>query len=99
MSYSASIYLIVRRRGNRYKALTVRVAERAPTLQPGEVPIYLTVTLPDALFEKPTLRAQVKVEDGKVPPTLITAEVAENIAEQLQKLLGVEVKISVEAPE
>lgn len=96
--YSAEIYLICRKAGNRYNTLAVRVATRKPALRPGEVPIYLTVSLPDALFQKPTLRAEVKVGEQQVPPAKVIAQVIGNIEEQLRKALGVEVKLTVEAP-
>ena len=99
MSKAASFYLVFSKGRRAYSPLHVRVATRNPSLKPGEVPVYVNVTLPDALFEKPTLRATIKVDQEKVPPAQITAEVAENIAEQLRQALGVEVKITVEAPQ
>ncbi len=99
MSYSASFYLICRRAGNRYHSLAVRLASRNPALRPGEVPVYLTLTLPEQLFQKPQLRATISVGETQVPPAQVIAEVVGNIEEQLRKALGVEVKLTVEAPE
>lgn len=98
MSKDASFYLIFCK-GRRSWTLRVRLATRSPSLRPGEVPVYVSVSLPDALFEKPTLRATITVDDVQVPPARITADVQANIVEQLRQALGVDVKLVVEVPE
>lgn len=98
MSKSAAFFLVFSKSRRGYSPLNVRVTTRTPRLEPGEVPLAVRVELPDALFDKPTLRATIKVDQEKLPPALITAEVADNIAQQLRQSLGVEVKLTVEAP-
>lgn len=80
------------------KELIVRVTEKQPSLQSGEVSMRLVVELPKALFERPSLAAEIIVPEGKVSPTVITADVAENIAATIKQHLGIEMKITVPTP-
>lgn len=93
----ASFYLLFQQK-RRGWGLKVRCTERTPTVQPGEVSLYTTVELPDALFRKPQLRASITVPSDKVTPMTVDAEVAENIAAEISKQLGIEVQIKVESP-
>ena len=70
----ATFHLVLKKSGRTFPRLTARLTQRRPNLAAGEVAVELTVVVPAALFERPSLRAKVEVPDGQVP-TIITAEV------------------------
>lgn len=95
MMYEGSFFLCVKRlhRQNKFK---FRVAAKQPNLEAGEVAIHLSVSLPQALFQRPMLRASVIVPADKVTPTTIDASVAHNIAELVRQELDLNMRIVIE---
>jgi hypothetical protein len=96
MDRDVSFHLIFRQRRNRLYGLSVRLTERAPVLAPGEVAVLTRVRLPEALFQRPRLTATIAIPAAEMPARAIPAAVQENIAAEIQKLLGVGVTIKVE---
>lgn len=91
---SAKFYLVLRS-SNRHPWLHARLATRLGNLAAGEVPLELSVNVPAALFQRPAIRATVRIPDGAQPP-VITTEVQEGIAAALQSQLGVRVHVTTE---
>jgi hypothetical protein len=90
-----SLYLVVRKSGRRWDGLSVRVADKQPTLQPGEVATRQTLSVPSTLFEWPQLKASLTIPADKVAPAEITADVIDNIADAIRQAGGVDVKVTV----
>lgn len=76
---------------------TVRVTAKKPALDKDEVPVQMTLSLPKALFKRPQITARVAVADD-LAPAEINAEVQDNIAQAIRDQLGVDVRITVDAP-
>jgi hypothetical protein len=64
-----------------------------------EIAILLSLEIPDALFTKPELIAEIKVSDEAVNQEQITAEVTDNIEEAIRSVTGLEMRVSVVEPE
>lgn len=73
---------------------TIRVAKTRPNTRSDEIAIKLDVEIPDALYIKPQLEARVTVPDDGSRGPVITAEIADNIAEAIRERTGLEVRIS-----
>jgi hypothetical protein len=86
-----SKYLVVKKISN-YKA-SARITDKKPSLHPDEIAIYLTISVPDALFQRPALKADIKI-DEKVVPSQISAEVIDNIQQVIQEQLNLTVEVT-----
>lgn len=86
-----SKYLVVKKISN-YKA-SARITDKKPSLHPDEIAIYLTISVPDALFQRPALKADIKI-DEKVVPSQISAEVIDNIQKVINEHIDMKIEIS-----
>jgi hypothetical protein len=62
------------------------------------VAIALELNLPNTLFQKPRLQANITVPSDAVSPQLITAEVADNITNAIKSAAGMDVEITIINP-
>lgn len=88
----ASAWLVVSRKGIQ------RMAKNKPTLDAEELAVAVTVTIPDGLFQRPTIAAHVVVDDIDSLP-VITSETRINLEEQLRVALGLDVSVDVREAE
>lgn len=95
MAFDHTFYLVFKKKQRGWGSLSVRVTERQPSLDSGEVSIRVTAALPDALFKKPLLEAKITVPADAVTPTVISSDVTDNIADVVRSQLGLDMKISV----
>lgn len=80
-----ALHLILRSNGD------VRVTRSSPALARDEVSMSLNVTLPDAVFSRPELRATIALDSA--PQTLdLNIDAA---AEALKQSLGIDVTLTV----
>lgn len=86
-------FLVVNDRGG------LRVVKTFPHLDFDEVAVQLNLELPDELFRKPTMVADLVIPKDAVQRPNINVEVTESIAEAIRSATGVEVRISVPDPE
>jgi hypothetical protein len=63
-----------------------------------EIAILLNLEIPDALFTKPKLIAEIKVPEKAVSQEQITAEVTDNIEEAIKSVTGLEMRVSIVEP-
>lgn len=89
----AEFYLIINSNG------TVRVNRRPPALDWNEVSIFMKLKVPDKIFEKPTLQAQITIPEEAVIKTPIEATVVDNVAEAIEQATGLKFNITVEKSE
>lgn len=87
-------YLIFARKARHWNGMNVRLAHKKPALEPGEVPIKVSASLPDALFARPQLNATIKITDDKVTAPVVSAEITQNIEKIVGEALGIDLKIS-----
>lgn len=91
-----NFYLALSRKGN--WGLKARITRTLPALASGEIALALKIALPDALFQKPSLRASIEVPASAVSAPKIDSIVIDNIKETLQQQLGVNLEIAVVEP-
>jgi hypothetical protein len=91
-----AFYLCFRKKRRGWGQLHVRATDGLPNLESGEVSIRITADLPDVLFQKPMLEAEIKVPADEVGPTTIQAGVVDNIESIIRQNLGVDLKITIE---
>lgn len=93
----ATFYLALSQ-SQRWPYLSARVTAKAPSLGPGEIAMELSVSVPAALFRRPTLSASISIPDN-LPEPVISAEVQDRIAATLSDQLGVQVHLTVQGVE
>lgn len=82
---NAEVWLVVSQ-GSRWGKLNVRLALKSPSLKPGEVPIKMSVDLPEALFKTPQLTAKIVVPDTILTETFVQVE--DKLAQLANEHLG-----------
>ncbi len=95
MNLDATFYLALSE-SQRHPYLSARIATKRPSLKAGEVLLELNVSVPRALFKRPSLSASIKVPDN-MPSPVITTEVQDGIAAVLSQQLGMRVTVTAEA--
>lgn len=75
-----------------------KVTKNRPAVAPDEVCAAFEVDLPDSLFTRPQLYAQVQIPDPETPMKIDT-EVTGQITEAIRKSTGLQVNLSVVDPE
>lgn len=78
------------------KGGSVKATKRPPGLDWDEVAMAMDLTLPDALFQKPALRAVVTVPDEAAAPAEIEADVQHQVEEAIRAATGLEVRVVLE---
>ena len=71
----------------------VRCTKSPPALQSNEVPLRLSIEIPDALFEKPRLEATIKVPEELACVPGIAANVIPDMQEAIQQSVGLDVQV------
>jgi hypothetical protein len=92
------VYLCVKKSEHRFDP-TFRVTKTKPNLDHNEIAVKIDLELPYALFTKPTLEAKVVVSEKAVAPTVIEADVVNNVEQIIREQTGFTVKLSVVAEE
>lgn len=85
----APFYLIVGRNGS------TRTTKKQPDLRWDEISIKMNLEIPEAIFERPILTADIKVEDSDIAPREISPDIKNNIEEAIQEHIGIEVKLNI----
>jgi hypothetical protein len=78
---------------------TAKISVNRPYMAVDEIAILLSLDIPDMLFAKPKLVAEIKVPDTAVTPEQVTTEVTDNIEEAIKSVTGLEMRVSVVDPE
>lgn len=86
-------YLVVNSKGS------MRVMKTKPGLGWNEISIAINLELPDALFKKPSLHAEIKIPDSAASPSEVTAEITDNIKAAIEQAAGMEVRLTIVEPE
>lgn len=83
----SDFFLIFNSRG------AARLTKNQPNLDFNEVSVAMKVRLPDSIFKKPTLRAEIMISEGELPAIDISPEVVNNIQDSIQQAAGVKVQL------
>ena len=86
-------YLVINNKGS------VRTTKTQPGLNWNEISIKMNLELPDSLFKKPLLCANIKVDEEDVRPEVISPEVINNIQESIREHSGIEVRLEIVSEE
>lgn len=84
-----SFYLIVNSRG------ATRTTKTLPGLDFNEISIKLDLVLPDTLFKKPQLSANINVKEDDVRPFEINAETVNDIQTAIRQHTGIPVVLKI----
>lgn len=82
-------HLIVKKSGS------VRISKSRPNVKGDEISIAMNLDLPDILFRKPQLQANIVIPEKAVNPKEITVEIADNIREAIEQATGLDVTLEV----
>ncbi|CAN7381015.1 zinc-finger-containing protein [Cupriavidus necator] len=72
---------------------TVRVTKSKPDCSATEVPVRIAMKLPESLFKRPILQANIVVPEGE-SQFQITTEIEEGIAQLVQEGMGITMRIT-----
>lgn len=78
---------------------SARLTASKPSLTAKEISINMEINLPDALFEKPKLVANITVPDSAASSKVIESIVFDNVEEAIEQATGLEFSISVANPD
>jgi hypothetical protein len=96
MAYSHSFFLCFKKKQRGWGTLSVRVTEKQPSLESGEVAIKVTAELPEVLFQRPLITAKISVPKDSCSPATIDADMANNITDIVRQELGVDLRLTIE---
>ena len=82
-------WLIINNRG------TMRITRTQSSINWNEISIKLSIKLPDKLFDRPVLSANVTIPKEAAEPIEITTEVIENCKKAIKQTTDLEMNISV----
>lgn len=95
-SRSVEAYLVVKPK-NSY-SLTARLALKKPSLAKDEIAVKVTISVPDALFNRPQLQASITIPESAVTAPVVNATVLDNIQEVLSQQTGLDVAVRLVSP-
>ena len=78
-----------------YRTFSSRMSKGNPKLDTDEVAVMVSIELPDALFDKPSLQANIVVPIEAVSKPIISAEVIDNVQDIIKQNTGFEVKLQI----
>ena len=93
---SINCYMVVTRNlpnyGYRKETFSTRVAKNKPGVKSNEVAIRIELSLPRALFTRPSLTAKIRIDPSEMPSAEINAETV-SVLENLIRKEGYEVRV------
>ena len=92
-------WLALRQNHRSYGPGAMRLTSKKPGLKAGEIAVQLSLSVPAALFTKPTLKLVAEIPDDSTIAAEIPAHVQTNIAELVREQTGLLLEISVEDDE
>lgn len=86
-------YLTINSRG------VVKVTEKEPrSLSSNEVSVVLSIRLPDGLFKRPRIKAEVEISNDVVLPNVLSAQVLIDAKEAIKAATGLDFDLKVVEP-
>jgi hypothetical protein len=78
---------------------SARITKSKPGLNWDEVAIQLHINLPDALFNRPRLEAEITVPDEAAQSEVIQSAITDNVKDAIEQATGLNFSISIADPE
>ena len=94
---TTSFYLTVTKHKSYVRSPGLKLTSKKPTaLAANQIAVQVSLQLPDALFEKPSIKVNLTIDSKTAIGNMqtIEADVMDNIAEVLQNQLGVKVHVT-----
>jgi hypothetical protein len=88
-----SQYIIIKKK-NKW-SYGSRMTKESPALASNEIAVKVSLEIPDAIFDKPTLQANITIPAEAVSKPVINAEVIDNVQEVIKQNTGFNVKLEV----
>lgn len=88
-------YLCLRKNYAQTYKLKARVVENSPKLEAGEIAIKLNVELPELLFKRPQLEANILIPESDVPKSIINTVIQDNVEKCIQEVTGAKIVFTV----
>lgn len=82
-------YLIITNIGN------IIVRKNFTRLKGNEIAVNLVIDIPDAMFQRPVVKAEIVIPVEAVPVTKIDSNITDNIKEIIKTTTGLEMHVSV----
>lgn len=83
------VWLVINSKGS------VRVSKKPPKINGNEISIGLNLNIPNAIFERPRLVANVTIPDELVKEEILSTTVIDNIKEQIIQSTGLDFNVTV----
>lgn len=77
---------------------SVHVRKTRPALDANEVSVKLNLSLPDALFQRPQLQADVSIDPDQVQTYPMETAIVQNIKDAVKQATGMDLAITVVDP-
>lgn len=74
---------------------SVKATKNKPSLDWNEISIQMNLVIPDSLFRKPQLSANITIPDEAALSKVISADVQDNVKEAIEQATGMEVKLNL----
>lgn len=78
---------------------STRITKKRPGLDWDEIAIALDLEIPDQIFRKPHLSAEITIPDEAAMPSVIDAAVSENVRDAIEQATGLEFAVRIAPPE
>ncbi len=86
-------YIVIKKK-NRW-SYGSRMTKSNPAIASNEIAVKVMIEIPDAVFDKPTLQAQITIPEEAVSRPVISAEVVDNVQEIIKQNTGFDVRLEV----
>lgn len=91
-------WLVVAKPTTQYRNPAIRITSKKPGVKGNEIAISLSVELPDMLFERPAIQANIIIPPEMASPPRISADALASTKEILEGQLGITVDIVTVPP-
>ncbi len=68
-------------------------------MRPDEVAIQIELVLPNSVFKRPQIQAQITIPESAVSPAQIDAATSQNVKDAIIQATGLDVKLTVINPD
>jgi len=85
-------WIVINSRGH------AKLAVKEPRLTVNEIAFRLHLEIPDAIFKRPMILADIVIPRETVLPDKITVDMTNNIEEAIKSVTGLEMRVSVVEP-
>lgn len=82
-------FLIINSRG------TITIREREPRLAGDEIALRLKLWVPNEMFKRPILLAEMSIPNEAIPKGTVTPEIATNVEKLIKEATGLTMNVSI----